>query len=492
MTEILFRVVERLPDWRIGSLPEMKFFAERRHEESLRMSVRCPPNIRIRPAFFSYYDLFFTEDFPALRRGATRLCSDYRGRSQPFISLPESDFEELFRSWSRQSAGGAWKRVGHFPLDNRDDLFCIKSLSMDLILISPVCVMLQVSAFPRDAYVRRFRELISRDIQHTAIVHRFGVFSKKWHSGGVLPSIARQHELEELFLKLNREVVVILREYVGRGWSAKGPLPSFHVFALDQCDEEAEGQSQHSEFWRSLSLTRTPEMTYSDGQGLNIVPPYWVDKGTFTAPYRCLVDTQRYLTEDRTKGYATLDYALYHNMEDDVLRPLLPFLALREAGQRTIDKLGCIRDRVSPYIVTQVGFKARLRAAFSLLFVPLRLNSLQFESARTKESSVRRGLETPPSLPFTRKTHSKKDDGKLVADLVFQIRSLSDHVSEHLDLIRTAYHDLWNFTIQWILIILTVAATVIAVVQVVPKNQPHEKPQKNALEAEQSRGHVRR
>jgi hypothetical protein len=54
---------------------------------------------------------------------------------------------------------------------------------------------------------------------------------------------------------------------------------------------------------------------------------------------------------------------------------------------------------------------------------------------------------------------------------VFQIRSLSDHVREHVELIRSAYHDLWNFTIQWILIVLTVIATAFATVQLLSKRE---------------------
>ncbi len=231
-------------------------------------------------------------------------------------------------------------------------------------------------------------------------------------------------------------------------------------------------------------------MSYSSNDGLELVPPYWLDKGTFTESYRCVVNTKKYLTEERTKSYATRDYAMYHNMEYDVLFPLLPLLALRESAMRTVDKLGWLRDRVSPYIVLEKGFLAKLRAAVGLLFVPSRLNSLEFEAARTRDSSVQRVLDPPPRLPFTRKTHSEKDDGALAGDLVFQIRSLADHVKEHLALIRNAYHDLWNFAIQWILIVLMVATIVITVVQLLPKESGQASGVQDTQRAEQDKSSV--
>ncbi|HSF31177.1 MAG TPA: hypothetical protein VLK82_12000 [Candidatus Tectomicrobia bacterium] len=347
----------------------------------------------------------------------------------------------------------------------------VEFLSMDLIQMSPVCILLLISVFPASRFVERFRDLISRDVKHTAIIHRAGLFSRRWHSGGVLPSVARQHELEEFFLEMNREVVDFLRRYVGRGWAARGPLPCLQVFAVEDSDEQLDTRNVHSEFWRSLSLTRTPELSYADNEGIEIVPPDWLDKGTFTAPYRCIVHTRRYLTEERTKSYATREYALFHNLEYGLLHPLIPLLALRETARRSVDTLTALRGRVSPHIVLGQGFVSRLKAAIGLLLTPPQLNSLQFESSRIRESSMSRLLDDPPKLSFSRKTHAEDDKGRLTDDLAYEIKLLLNYVAEQLSLIRSAYQDLWNFSIQWILLVLTVVATVIAVAQLLPAKE---------------------
>ena len=376
---------------------------------------------------------------------------------------PEKELNDLFRIWGKPPAGGGWTRIGYFPLDLRGG--GIEALSINLIRVSPVCVMLLVTAFPTTTYAKRFGEIISRDVRHTHVIYRLGLFSRHWRMGGVLPSRVRQQELEEFFLEMNREAVRILRRYINRGWSVVGPLPSLQVFTLRRSSEPEENQADNSEFWRSLSLTRIPEMNYTDGNGLEITPPDSLDRGTFTAPYRCIVDTERYLSEARTKSRATSESALYHILELDLLHPLLPLMALRESLRRTADKLGGIRDRISPYLVLKRQPITGIRAALGLLFMPLRLNSLYFETSRLTESSVRRMLDRPPRLSIARKTQSDQDDGRLTDDLVFQIRSLQDHVREHLRLIRGAYREVWSFAVQWILVVLTIATVVIAIVQ---------------------------
>jgi hypothetical protein len=59
----------------------------------------------------------------------------------------------------------------------------------------------------------------------------------------------------------------------------------------------------------------------------------------------------------------------------------------------------------------------------------------------------------------------------LTDDLAYEIRLLLNYVREQLSLIRSAYQDLWNFAIQWILLVLTVVATVIAVAQLLPTKE---------------------
>jgi len=435
------------------------------------MSISCPENIRIAPAFVSFYDVYFTEDFPALQQGLTRWCSGQKSAIQPSRLEPEKEFNELFRGWSRRPMRGAWSRIGHFRVNTTDGFHCIEWLFLDLIQISPVCILLLISASPTPRFVERFRDLISRDVKHTAIIHRIGLFSRRWHSGGVLPSVARQHELEEFFLEMNREVVDLLRKYVGRGWAAHGPLPCIEVFAVEDTGEQSDTRNAHSEFWRSMSLTRVPELSYADNQGIEIVPPDLIDKGTFTAPYRCIVHTQRYLTEERTKNYASREYALFHNLEYALLHPLIPLLALRETARRSVDTLSSLRGRVSPHIVLGQGFVSRLKAVVGLLLIPPQLNSLQFEFSRIREWSISRHLDDTPNLPFARRTHAKDDIGRLTGDLAYEIRLLLNYVSEQLSLIRSVYQDLWNFAIQLILLILTVLATVIAVAQLLPTKE---------------------
>lgn len=490
ISKFAFSIADHLPDWDVGPLPYLKLCAKHRQEESQHMSVRCPDGIRVKPAFTSYYDVFYTEDLPALQQGLTHWCCERIGQSQPFIGQPKNYLNELFRDWSHRPIGGAWSRIGQVHTKPADGLRCVKFISMDLIHMSPDCVLLLISAFPTSGYIQRFQDLISRDVSDTTIIHRTGWFSGRWYCQSLLPSAVRQREVEEFFLEMNHEIVDLLRRYIGRGWSARGPLPCVQVFALEDFDEHSDATGSNSEFWRSLSLNRIPELSYSNNEGIEIVPPDLIDKGTFTAPYRCIVDARRYLTEERAKHYATREYALFFNLENTLLRPLVPLFALREMGRRSLNTLTSLRSRVSPHIVLGRGFMSRLRRIVGVLIIPPQLNSLQFESSRLRESSISRLLDCPPTLPFIRKTHSQQDARHLTDDLVREIQLLIDHLVEQLALIRSVYQDIWNFAIQWILLVLTIVATVIAVAQLVPRRERADTPTKATLSTEQGTSEV--
>jgi hypothetical protein len=303
-----------------------------------------------------------------------------------------------------------------------------------------------------------------------------GLLSRRWASSGVLPSVVMQHQLEELFLELNREIVTLLRKYVGRGWAATGPLPSTEVFTLEVAEDLWSTVDTHSEFWRALNLTQIPELSYADGQGLVIVPPDLIDKSSFSAPFRVVVKTREYLATKRTGNYASPEDALFFDMREDVLRPMVSLLALREAARRSVDALATLRGQVTPHLMRGQGFMAWLRSAIGLLFIPPRLNALQFQSARMSGACTKHVLGRQATLPFARRTRGKTAERRLTDDLACEVKVLQGHLREQVTLVRSAYRDLWSFAIQWILVILTVVATVIAVAQLSPRKEKAEAP----------------
>ena len=483
-SERLFAFAEHLPDWNIGSLRDIKFFAQKRHEPHNRMAVHCPPGMTVSPAFLTFYDLYFTEDFSALERGLVDLLAS-GVRVQPVLWSPQDEITELLQTWRTRPGGGSWHRVGYMTFERcswNPDTF--RALSIDLIQISPTCINLVASAFPSDSFVDRFRKLISYDVEHTTIVHQFSILSRRWRSMNLLPSRIRQDELEELFLDLNREVVLLLRQYIGRGWAATGPLPSVHCFSYTHESDVDPNDRSHFEFWRSLNLTRIPPLHYTNGSGVDVVPPHWLDKGTFTMPYRILVNSAEYLAASRTQHYASPEIALFYNLEDEFIHPLAPLLALREHCRRAVEATSAYRDRLSPTIASKKGILATAQLIGQLMHVPPRLNSLRFSLARVTESTVQQFLDHSGAMAFRRETRGDTDDGLLSTDLRLETNFLGNHVSEQLEVLRSAYHDLWNFCIQWILIIIGVISMFIAVAQFIPKRQ-EPKPSTEKISAEQ-------
>ena len=480
-SERFLSFIEHLPNWNIGNLQEFKITAKNRHEQSEHMNVRCPQGIAVSPAFLTFYDLYFTEDFIALESGLINLLESSIN-CQPCLHSPQDEIPELFQTWKKSPGGGSWHRIGHMTFERsplHPDTF--KALSIDLFQISPTCISLAVSAFPSDSFQKRFSALISSEVQNTNIVNPSYIFSRQWQSRILLSSKVRQNEIEELFLDVNREVVLFLRKYIGRGWAATGPLPSVHCFSYTHESGVDPKDKSYSEFWRSLGLMRIPSLNYSNGSGVDVIHPYSGDKGTFTKPYRILVDSVAYLTEARTQHYASPEMAMFYNLEHKFIHPLVPLFALREQCLRLVNITSEHQNRLAPTITIKKNFLVRLWAIIQLMYIPPRLNSLRFTLARVTDSTVQRFLDHSATTDFRRETRKDTDEGFLKADLRHEMEYLGNYVSEQLDILRNAYHDLWNFCIQWILIILALIGLFIAVAQVFPKQQDAKPPSKSTF-----------
>jgi hypothetical protein len=117
LSEFLFSIADHLPDWNVSALPHLKHCAKHRKDESQGMSVRCPEGLQVKPAFVSYYDLFYTEDLPTLQQGLVRWYCEHERKAQPFILQPKEHIQELFRGWSQRPIGGGWSRAGQIQVN---------------------------------------------------------------------------------------------------------------------------------------------------------------------------------------------------------------------------------------------------------------------------------------------------------------------------------------------------------------------------------------
>lgn len=469
-SERFLSFIEKLPDLNISRLKYFKSVAQHRHEQRDHGAVKCPKGITVSPAFLTFYDLYFTEDFLALERGLINLLES-GVKIEPYWRSPKDQIPELFQTWKTSPGRSSWNHIAYMTFERSSlnpDTF--KALSIDLYQISPTCISLVISAFPNDGFKDRFRKIISEEVQNTYIAKPLSIFTSQWRTDGILASQVRQNELEELFLDLNREVVLLLRDYIGCGWAATGPLPSIHCFSCNYESDVDPKDKLFSEFWRSLSLTRCPSMYYTNESGVDVLHPDWFENGTFTNPYRILVDSAAYLTESLTQHYANAEMALFYNLEDALIRQLAPLFALREQSLRLVKSISEYRDRLSPAITIKKNPLIRLLSKIKLILIPPRIYSLSFSLNRITESTIQRFLEQSGTTVFHRKT--RKDKEVLIeADIRDETNHLTNYVSEQLKILRDAYHDLWNYCIQWILIVIAFIGLLIAAIQFFDKEK---------------------
>jgi hypothetical protein len=464
----------------------LKFHADRNRDQHENDKVRCPDELSINPNFVTYYDLYFTEDFKNLQNGLIDLLESGVTSSRITIS-PQSEIQSIFDAWRLNPGAGGWYAIGPISFgrcQNAPTYF--DEISIKLIKVSPTCVNLLISAFTSNLFKSNFQKIISKGVENTFIVNKFSFFKKGWRSASILPSNIRQNELEELFLEMNREVVMLLREFVGRGWGFEGPLPSIQFFAYEEHNPNINFEDKSFfEFWRSLNLLRIPGLFYQDDSGVSVIPPWRQDTGTITSPYRVLVNKEKYLKDKSVETYGTPENALFCTLEEALIIPLAPLLALREYCQRAVETTSSLRERLSPSLSSH-RLLSTLGATIHLMRIPPRLNSMQFALSRVTTSTIKQCLKLEYLEKYYRKIYSHDADGSLAIELPNEIFFLRKDADDGLTMLRNSYQNLWNFIVQWILIFLSLIAVIIAAAQFLPKHPANETAKKTSLAAEQS------
>ncbi|MFC1672417.1 hypothetical protein ACFL01_04710 [Planctomycetota bacterium] len=464
----ILRVVKRLPRWKIGPLPILQAWAEFKRRDSERFSVKRPADVTIQPALSAYYDVFFTEDFDMVERGLASLLNE---ATSPLHSLPfrGGGLASIFEGSRGNPTGTSWHNIGHLCFEKYPaEIRTFRALDVELLRLSPSCIALFISSFPTDAFRQRFLRIINKDVDRKRVIHLTKLFPLKLLLEDLMPLAMRRRELEELFLEMNQELVSVLREHIHRGWSSHGPLPSVEVFSCEAMGTAFHDREQGSQFWRSLGLEYLEGFHYSDSSGLFLVPPRSIAKDAISSPHRCVVDVKSYLSDEKLRFIGDHEHALHYHVVE-TLRGLVPMLALREHAICACESLSDLRERISPSLAASRWFLRKIQILWHLFRVPFRLSELRFKCERMKGCSESDFSSVSNAGKLRRTTRRWSDDGLFADDLRFQVDHLWAHLDKQLSILHDAYRELWNFCIQWILVVLGVAALVMAGAQILKK-----------------------
>ncbi len=419
-----------------------------------------PTDLTIIPLQITFIDLFFTEDFQRLKAGLRKMKRRY---GSDWWTANRDDLDPWFRKSGQ--GGGGWLNVGPLSLpESPDQPTMAGDVQIHLHRVSPSIICLSLSVSPTAAFIQRFQAMISGNADPQRIVRCSSLRKWGWYVAGLLPRDVRGKELVALFLDLNREIVQILRQYVGVGWSGQGPLPSVEFFVLDNGEHTADTPEERG-FWESMEMpTQYPYVYRRNGLTLFPKDP-WGRARSEISRYRILVDSKVFLSGHDLTSYGTRESAL-NMILHDAISTYHVVIALQEHIQRLAGEVSRMREDLAPTLADRriVGRWFVWRRAFRRV---VRLNNLVFENKRLRAEIKLEKLDQHLARDlrgFQRDRFGDKDTGELVDDLNWQLTRTLAYTEAQLEVLRENYHDRLNFSLQSVFFWLARVGLLLAIV----------------------------
>ena len=190
--------------------------------------IACPSKLEVKLDKVCFSDLFFTEDFSNLQQGLNKLLSDYPSN---FGNQPK-DLNEWFDNIYSYGSGGRLSFYISLSFKGKKNLKLIQSLqSADIHLkyISPSFIVLSIIVDPSDEFIKKFNQLIKTNPSRQNEIIGFNVKQRIPYLRTISELLVREAEFEELFLDINKSIVLLLRKYLGVGLSCFGSLPCLEI-----------------------------------------------------------------------------------------------------------------------------------------------------------------------------------------------------------------------------------------------------------------------
>ncbi len=412
------------------------FLLSKRHLMSF-MRTKKPDGIDLQLYEVTFVDLFFAEDFEKLKQGLRMMQQCYE---RGMYSLTD-ELEHWFSNIELNA--GSWRRYGTWPSVYKQDdrLSYADSITIELYALSPsmVCVAMRVK--PSEKMKQEFNDLLDSNAEGGRKIRRSNVHRHRWFLTQDTPVNTRQKEVAQLFLKLNKQIVSLTRDFINRGWARVGPLPSIETFLLKQ----GEMSEDDHDFWDSLGLSHHNLWRYQKG-GFVLYPQ---DEETVRySKWKALIIPDA-IESEITSAYANVEDALDTIGLDHTL--YLPCLvALKAQWQELLKRVSNLRSELAPALVNPTSVMHRL--AWRRMFKrALRVNQFSFEYSRlsSEVSDKTTFLFRCPELDgFERKKFSKRDKNQLLEDQKFLLKKYSGQVGLQLRILEKSFSKRFSYALQ--------------------------------------------
>ncbi|WP_414512371.1 hypothetical protein [Nostoc sp. PCC 9305] len=471
--------------------PKLKFLESLKHHAEYKLHphdyelIASPSELEVELDRVGFSDLFFSEDFPKLQQGLNNLLSNY-----PSFSVGDKEnLNQWFNDIYNSGAGGASSiNVGTLSFKNRKNdksLTLIQSANIHLNYIAPSFIVLSIIVKPSNEFIRKFITLIksvpSPQNEILDFSFKYGITSLST----LPPWGVRKVELEELFLEINRSIVVMFRKNFGVGLSAFGYLPCIEVIKTNISLREIP-EKQHllktsnkfracCNFFESLGYPFKQNPIYRDSNWWIF---YEVDRSELfyqnSHSYQVLISLADY---DKSKCAFHKDSP--SGRINSTLHDLLSLLALEHFYEVFEDIIIDLKTEIEPDLSSQMQGKITLTRLKSAISKMVKINGLYFQHSR-----IWTGINEELFLSYvcqeaavmSRKKHNENDSGLLRDDIKFRIDRIRKFCEQQLSILKLSYEQILtyktitlNYRLQQATFWLSIAVAFLTIVTLIPE-----------------------
>lgn len=404
----------------------------------LFMRTKQPEGVEVELYEMTFIDLFFAEDFDKLKQGLRMMQQCYERGAYSMTDDLDHWFSKI------EVNEGSWHRYGYWPsVYNQDErMSYAESISVELYALSPsmVCVAMRVK--PSQKMKKEFNDLLSKNAKGVKKICRSNIHRDRWYLSESIPVNVRQRELEELFLQLNKQIVLLMRDFVNRGWSRIGPLPSIEMFIL----ESGEFNKENYDFWDSLGLSERSLWRYHKG-GFTLFPQD--EENVRYSKWKVLISRDK-IESEVTSAYASIEDALDTISLGYVL--YLPCLvALKKQWKELLKRVSNLRSELAPALVNPKSVIHRL--AWRKMFNrALTVNQFSFEFSRLSSEVDNKSsflFRSPELQEYEREKFSNNEDkNHLLDDQRFLLKKYAEKVGLQLRILEKNFNKRFSYALH--------------------------------------------
>ena len=403
--------------------------------------TRKPDDYLINLLMVGYSDIYFIEDFDSLSK---KIIKAKNKHSRSWLKDSEgkningwlTDAKE--RTFSRGST-----RIGNFNFKKENNIDWFDYISLELKQISPSIITLSILAYPSEKLKNNFLKIVETPALNELEFTRFSIFKQVLSYSESSGNFVKTNEISDLFLELNKEVTMFLRNNIGLGLAMYHPLPAVEVLSINKSltdltefNEPLKGLSKS--FFKNIGLNYSSTV-YREKDDCFFIYDVRRENDYEYVRRQLLASTSDFLSS-KTKNIDNVDSELRYHLSY-YLFELLPVLAILNSHKYLEKQILKMRNKLSGDL-NKLKFRQK---AFKNM---MRINLLDFQLRRMNEEYNNDHIQSYlfHNLNDTKRKEVKSsEEVSMVKDFEFIIQRNSRLNEKQLKVLQNYFKELLEY-----------------------------------------------